>query len=137
MCRESIEMLKVCGQMPSEARLEKIGVYQSIKGQFTLKYFIFREIWNIPCVVQIFPVLYLNSVFSLSGKSENQIPCFLCAVATLLDPSSSPLLFIPCYSDWQCTNEHLLLPRVCSANELKTYGPIVFIYFYTSSRRIP
>ena len=32
---------------------------------------------KIPCVKAKFPV------FSLSGKSENQIPCFPCAVATL------------------------------------------------------
>ena len=32
---------------------------------------------NFPCVVPKFPV------FSLSGKSDNQIPCFPCAVATL------------------------------------------------------
>ena len=76
-------MLKVCEKMPSKVRLEKIGVHQSVNGQFTVKYFIFREIWKIPCVVQIYPVLYLNSLFSLSGKSDNQIPCFPCAVATL------------------------------------------------------
>ena len=32
---------------------------------------------NFPCVTAKFPV------FSLSGKSKNQIPCFPCAVATL------------------------------------------------------
>ena len=32
---------------------------------------------NFPCVRTKFPV------FSLSGKSKNQIPCFPCAVATL------------------------------------------------------
>ena len=38
---ESIKMMKVCGKMPSEARLEKIGMHQSMKGQFTIKYRIF------------------------------------------------------------------------------------------------
>ena len=63
--------------MPSEARLEKVEVHQSMNGQFTIKYFIFKEILKIPCAVPKFPV------FSLSGKSDNQIPCFPCAVATL------------------------------------------------------
>ena len=76
-------MLKVCGNMLNEVRLEKIMLHQLMNGQFTIKYFIFREIWKIPCVVQIFPVLHLNSLFSLSGKSDYQIPCFPCAVATL------------------------------------------------------
>ena len=56
---------------------EKIRAHQSIKGQFTIKYLIFREIWKIPRVVPEFPV------FPLSGKLDNQIPCFPCAVATL------------------------------------------------------
>ena len=69
----------------SEAR-KKIGVHQLMKGQFTVKYLIFRE---IPCVVQIFPVLFLNSLYfpcleklmtefpvSLSGKIDDRIPCF-------------------------------------------------------------
>ena len=73
-------MMKVCGKMQSEARLGKIGVHQSMKGQFTTKYLIFREIWKIPCAVQIFPVLNLNS---LSGKTDHRILCFPCAVATL------------------------------------------------------
>ena len=85
MCGKSMNMIKVCRKMPSEVRLEKIGVHQLMKGQFTMKYLIFREIWKIPCVVQIFPVLYLNSLcFPLSGKSDNQIPCFQRAVATLI-----------------------------------------------------
>ena len=37
-----------------------------------------------PCVSKIFPVLQQNSLFSLSGKSKNQIPCFPCSVATLV-----------------------------------------------------
>ena len=40
---------------------------------------IFSLCWQIfPCVRTKFPV------FSLSGKSKNQIPCFPCAVAILL-----------------------------------------------------
>ena len=35
-----------------------------------------------PCVKAKFPV------FSLSGKSKNQIPCFPCAVATLVAPQT-------------------------------------------------
>ena len=67
----------------SEAE-KNIGVHQSIKGQFTTKYLIFlRNVENslycpnFPCVLPKFPV------FSLSGKIDNQIPCFPCAVATL------------------------------------------------------
>ena len=72
-----MSMVKVCGKMPSVARLEKIGVYKSMKEEFTIKYLIFREIWKNSCVVPKFPM------FSLSGKIDNQIPCFPCAVAIL------------------------------------------------------
>ena len=65
MCREKIKTMKVCRKMPHEVRPEKIGVHQLMKGQFTIKYHIFRKIWKIPCVVPKFPV------FSLSGKSDN------------------------------------------------------------------
>ena len=54
-----------------------------MKGQFTIKYLIFREIWKTPYVVQIFHVVPEFPVFSLSGKIDDQTPCFLCAVATL------------------------------------------------------
>ena len=41
---------------------------------------IFSLCWHIfPCVRMKFPL------FSLSGKSKNQIPCFPCAVATLIN----------------------------------------------------
>ena len=63
MCGKSMKMMKVCGKMPSKVRLEKNWGFL---GQFTIKYLIFREIWKIPCVFHIFPVLYLNS------------PCFPC-----------------------------------------------------------
>ena len=60
----------------SEAR-KKIGVYQSMKGQITLKYFVFREMWKIPCVVQIFPVLSLNSLcFPCLEKMLTKFPVF-------------------------------------------------------------
>ena len=53
-------MMKVGGKMPSKMRLEKIGIYQSMKGQFIIK--------------------YLNShkfpVFSLSGKIDTKFPVF-------------------------------------------------------------
>ena len=88
MCRKGLDMMKVCGKMLSKVRREKNGVHQSTKGQFTIKYLIFREIWKIPCVVQIFRVVPKFPVFSLSGKSDNKIPCFPCAVATLLTLSS-------------------------------------------------
>ena len=39
----------------SEAR-KKIGVHQLMKGQFTIKYLMFREIWKIPYVVPKLPV---------------------------------------------------------------------------------
>ena len=69
--------MNICGKVSSEVRLEKIRSHQSMKGQFTIKYLIFREILH---VVQIFPMLYLNS---LSEKIDNQISCFPCAVVTL------------------------------------------------------
>ena len=34
-----------------KTRLEKTWGNQLIKGQYTVKYLIFREIWKIPCVV--------------------------------------------------------------------------------------
>ena len=67
--------------MPSEARLKKIEKY--VKGNMlfavinTVKNIFPCVLKNSPCVTAKFPV------FSLSGKSENQIPCFPCAVATL------------------------------------------------------
>ena len=48
MCRKSIKMMKFCGKMPSILRLEKIGVSQSMKGQFTLKYFILGKFGKFP-----------------------------------------------------------------------------------------
>ena len=42
-----------------------------------------KMIQFFPCVVQIFPV------FSLSGKTDDQIPCFPCAVATLTNNKNS------------------------------------------------
>ena len=41
---------------------------------------VINTVKNFPCVTVKFPV------FSLSGKSKNQIPCFPCAVATLGTP---------------------------------------------------
>ena len=63
--------------MLSKAKLEKNWVHQLMKEQFTIKYLIFGKFRK-------FPVLYLNSLFSISGKIDHQIPCFPCAVATLL-----------------------------------------------------
>ena len=64
--------------MSSKVRLKKFEIYKKIpvliitvqRFSLCLKYF--------PCVTAKFPV------FSLSGKSKNQIPCFPCVVATLL-----------------------------------------------------
>ena len=48
-----------------------------MKEQFTTKYLIFREIWKIFCVVQIFPVLYLNSLcFPCLEKVITRFPVF-------------------------------------------------------------
>ena len=59
-----MDMMKVCGKMPSKARQEKN--------------------WGTAVNERaIFPTLYLISLFSLSGKSDNQIPRFPCAMATL------------------------------------------------------
>ena len=87
MCKESIKMMQVCGKMLSEARLEKNWhTHQLMKWQFTIKYFIFREIWKIPCVVQIFPVLYLNSL------------CFPCLEKVLTKFPVFPVPWPPCGS---------------------------------------
>ena len=65
--------------MPSEARL-KFLKFKKINILFMLiiTIHIFSLCQQIfPCVRTKFPV------FSLSGKSKNQIPCFPCAMATL------------------------------------------------------
>ena len=54
---------------------------------------------NFPCVTTKFPV------FSLSGKSKTQIPCFPCAVATMRKSEITERIFklIPdsCFSDFK------------------------------------
>ena len=65
MCGKRMNLMKVCGKMLNEARLEKIGV-QVNERVIYYKYLNFKEVWKIPCVVKNFPVLYLNS------------PCFPC-----------------------------------------------------------
>ena len=73
--------------MPSEARLKK---FWNLKNKQTFHFNNHSQIFSLchrkifslclkifPCVKAKFPV------FSLSGKSKNQIPCFPCAVATL------------------------------------------------------
>ena len=57
-----MNMMNVCGKMLSKVRLQNIGVHQLMKVKFTIKYLIFRKILKIPCVFQVFPVLYLNSL---------------------------------------------------------------------------
>ena len=72
--------------MASKEKLEKNWGTSINERAIYYKILHFMEIWKIPCVVPKFPV------FSLSGKSDNQIPCFPCAVATLLHfwPPISP-----------------------------------------------
>ena len=53
-------MMKVCGKMPSKVRLEKN--------------------WGTSVNER---AIYCK-ILSLSGKTDNHIPCFLCAVATLM-----------------------------------------------------
>ena len=65
--------------MPSEARLK---IFEIHKRSIILLLIITIQIFSLcqkyfPCVTAKFPV------FSLSGKSKNQIPCFPWAVATL------------------------------------------------------
>ena len=74
MCGKSMNMMEVCRKMPSKVRLKKIGLHQSMKGQFTIKYLIFREIWKILCCPNFLCVVTKFPVFSLSGKINNQIP---------------------------------------------------------------
>ena len=47
------------------SKARKVGLHQSMKGQFTIKYLIFRVIWKIP-VLSKFSLCYI------------QIPCFPC-----------------------------------------------------------
>ena len=86
MCGKGMDMMKACGKMLSKVRLEK-NWGTSVNGR-AIYYQILNFLGNLenslccpnfPCVVPKFPV------FSLSGKSDNQIPCFPCAVATLYD----------------------------------------------------
>ena len=84
MCGNSMHMMKVCGWMPSKMRLEKNWGTSVDERAIYCKILHFKGNWensqccpNFPCVVPKFPV------FSLSGKIDNQIPCFPCAVATL------------------------------------------------------
>ena len=65
----------VCGKIPSEVRLEK-NWGTSINERVSY-YKIHNFCSNFSCVVPKFPV------FSLSGKIDDQIPCFPCPVATL------------------------------------------------------
>ena len=62
--------------MPSEARLKNFEIY---KNKHT--FYVNNHSPNIFRVSKFFPVSEQNS---LSGKSKNQIPCFPCAMATLL-----------------------------------------------------
>ena len=70
-------MTKVCGKMLSEARLEKNWGTSANERTIYYKILHFWEIWKIPCVVPKFPVFPV-------WKIDNQIPCFPCAVATLV-----------------------------------------------------
>ena len=78
-----------------------------MKGQFTIKYLIFREIWKIPCILQIFHVVPKFPVFSLSGKID-QISCFPCgcAVATLMCDVDT------CTSDAWMNTQDIYEPKV-------------------------
>ena len=77
-------MIKACGKILREARLEKN--WGTAVDERAINYKILHFLGNLenspccpnfPCSVPKFPV------FSLSGKSDNKIPCFPCAVATL------------------------------------------------------
>ena len=58
-----MNMIKVYEKMLCKARLEKVGIHQLMIGKFALKYLNFKEIWKIPCVVQIFHVVPKFPVF--------------------------------------------------------------------------
>ena len=74
--KQSSETRKYAKQSEAKKKLKICeGKHAFCSDKYSQKYF--------PSVSKIFPVLQQNSVFSLSGKSKNQIPCFLCAVATL------------------------------------------------------
>ena len=77
--------MKVCVKMPSEVRLEK--KWGTSVDESAIYYKILNFWGNLenslccpdfPCVVPKFPV------FSLSEKTNNQIPCLPCAMATLI-----------------------------------------------------
>ena len=90
--------------MPSEARQNFFEIY---KKSIILVLIIIVQIFSLclkyfPCVTAIFPV------FSLSGKSKNQINCFPCVVATL-KWSGSKINYFSDYSpnQWTGTWWHL------------------------------
>ena len=82
-----MNMTKVCGKMPREARLKQNwGI--SVNERAIIKYFIFREIWKLTCVVQNFPVFYLNSLC---------LPCLEKLITKF------PVFPVPCHPEQTCT----------------------------------
>ena len=79
MSGKSMNMVKVCRKMPSKGRLEKKFGGTSVDERAIYYINLDNSLCcpKFPCVVPKFPV------FSLSGKIDDQIPCFPCAVATL------------------------------------------------------
>ena len=113
--------------MKSYAEQSKAKIFEILKINilfiliFTVK--IFSLCFQIfPCVTAKFPV------FSLSGKSKNQIPCFPCVVATLLlqalwhwswmplENRYAHFLFQNCHNSLKARTHSGLCSRMCTAH---------------------
>ena len=91
-----------------QSEATKIMLRNSMKGQFTTKYLIFREIWkNSPCCPNFLCVVPKSPVFS---QSVNSI--FPCTVATLLVKWFQRILF--------CIKTYLDFLRILLCNQFVT-----------------
>ena len=74
-----MNMMKVCVKMPSEVRLEKIGVHQSIKGQFTIKYLQGGHVladMKFLCFPCVFPVFFIEELTVIVIKKMSLAPSY-------------------------------------------------------------
>ena len=77
MCRESIQVMKACGKMPSEVRLEKNWGTSVDKRAIYYKTLHFLENLENSLCCPNFPVLYLNSLcFPYLEKVITKFPAF-------------------------------------------------------------
>ena len=75
-----------------------------MKGQFTIKYLNLREVWEIPCVVKIFPVLHLDSL------------CFPCLERLITEFPVLPVPWPPCWHKYR-----ILIPIIALTKRFKIH----------------